>query len=55
MFYLGVFLVLLGTYIGVFVPRVVTDDGEPFNPKAKWILRILGMIFIVIGYTLISK
>ena len=49
MFYLGVFLVLLGTYIGVFVPRVVTDDGEPFNPKAKLILRILGMVFIDIG------
>ena len=49
MIYLGIILVLLGTYIGVLAPRVVTDDGEPFNPKAKLILRILGMVFIDIG------
>tara|TARA_S200000501_G_C20422201_1_gene568463 strand:+ start:88 stop:255 length:168 start_codon:yes stop_codon:yes gene_type:complete len=55
MLYLGIVLVLLGTYIGVFVPRVVSDSGERFNTKARWLFRIIGMVLLVIGYTLIIE
>ena len=62
MFYLGIILVLLGNYIGVYLVRKNFTVGYkkgnishlfPQQKKIKWGYRIVGMILLVTGLSLI--
>jgi len=62
--YSGILLVIVGTYIGVYIPYKKYGVGskkgqlktlDSIQKKMKWISQIAGMIIIVMGYSIIQS